>query len=239
MVPARACARCGKVRVGAGRRRLSCSGRGSRGVVVEAEDARADGGAILVVCTGNVCRSPYIERRLAQLCASSGIVVSSAGTGALVGSPIDPGSLGELRARGASTAEFAARQVTERMVADADLVLTATRVHRAEIVRLLPRSMGYCFALSDFADLVADADAEVLAEFGDPELGGTWTAHVAGFAAERRGTIPPRPREESDIFDPYGQGRSAFARMAREVERALPAVTAVLSRQRWRVRTHG
>lgn len=202
---------------------------------MEAEDARARGGAILVVCTGNVCRSPYIERRLTQLLHGTGTRVNSAGTGALVGSRIDPGSVAELRERGADPDPFEARQVTAQMVADADLVLTAARSHRAEVARLLPRSMAYCFTLGDFSDLVADVDADLLAEFGDPEPGSTWAGHVAAFAAARRGTIPPRPREESDIPDPYGQGRPAFARMAREVERVLPAVSAVLTPTHWQV----
>ena len=49
-------------------------------------------GHILVVCTGNICRSPYIERRLAGLLADTDAVVTSAGTRALVGAPIEPGS---------------------------------------------------------------------------------------------------------------------------------------------------
>ena len=77
------------------------------------------------------------------------------------------------------------------MVAEADLVLTATRAHRAEVVRLSPGPMSYCFTLGDFAHLVADADAAELEEFGDPDPGASWVAHVAGFAASRRGMIAP------------------------------------------------
>src|SRR5690606_41368685 len=44
---------------------------------------------LLIVCTGNVCRSPAIERLFRSAFAEgSGITVHSAGTGALVGEPI-------------------------------------------------------------------------------------------------------------------------------------------------------
>ena len=49
-------------------------------------------GSVLVVCTGNVCRSPYIERRLRHELAGTGIEVTSAGTRALVGRDMDAGS---------------------------------------------------------------------------------------------------------------------------------------------------
>lgn len=91
--------------------------------------------------------------------------------------------------------------------------------------------MSYSFTLGDFADLVADADVELLSDFGGPEPGTSWVRYVASFAAARRGSIPPRPREESDIPDPYRKGRPAFIRMAREVEHVLPSVAAVLTGQ--------
>lgn len=228
MVPCEALLPCAKVSVS-----IQCplrrASQGILGVEVEAEDVRASGGSVLVVCTGNVCRSPYIERRLAQLIDGVGVSLESAGTGALEGEPIDPGSVAELRERGASAGDFAGRQLTSQMIAHADLVLTAARSHRAEVARLLPRSMAYCFTLGDFADLVADLDSKLLSDIGTREQVAPWAAQVASLAAARRGSIPPRPREESDIPDPYRQGRAAFTRMAREVERVLPAVAAVLA----------
>lgn len=199
--------------------------------MTESTGAASPAGRVIVVCTGNVCRSPYIERRLTQLLDGTGIAVSSGGTGALVGSPIEPGSVTELRERGAAKDGFAARQLTPAMVADADLVLTATRAHRAEVVRLSPRAMAYCFTLGDFAHLVADADADgaELEEFGSHDPGASWVAHVAGLAASRRGMIAPLPVDESDIPDPYQQGPEAFARMADAVEHVLPAVVRALT----------
>ena len=105
-------------------------------------DRSAPSGHILVVCTGNICRSPYLERVLEHELAGTGISVSSAGTGALVGSPIDPESASRLRATGADADGFAARQVTRELVAGADLIIGATREHISEVVPLYPRARG-------------------------------------------------------------------------------------------------
>ncbi len=151
----------------------------------------------------------------------------SGGTGALVGSPIDPGSVVELQASAARPpADSPPGRSRPRWSTDVDLVLTATRAHRGEVVRLSPRAMAYCFTLGDFADLVA---AATLPTLGDVDPGASWVSQVAGFAASRRGMIPPRPMTESDIPDPYRQGPDAFAHMAREVEQVLPAVARVLT----------
>jgi protein-tyrosine phosphatase len=54
-----------------------------------------DDGRILIVCTGNICRSPFIERLLQRQLderrpgSDRGILVHSAGTGALTGSAMD------------------------------------------------------------------------------------------------------------------------------------------------------
>ena len=46
---------------------------------------------VLAVCTGNICRSPAVERLLvAELGPGSDVHVVSAGVGAVVGAPISP-----------------------------------------------------------------------------------------------------------------------------------------------------
>ena len=184
------------------------------------------GGRVLVVCTGNVCRSPYMERRLARGLAGTGVVVVSAGTRALVGEGIDPGSAERLRKVGAGVDDFAATQLTAQIVADADLVLTASREHRGEVVQLHPKALRYCFTWTDFADLVHGLEP---AGYGRPGPDQTWVSHVAAVAAARRGTIPPRPREESDILDPYGRAPEEFYLMAEQIEEGLAPIVAVLT----------
>src|SRR6476619_1655073 len=102
---------------------------------------------ILFVCTGNICRSPYAERRLRQLLPGAGVEIASAGTGAVVGSDIETETRDFLRQKGADVTGFTARAVTPQLVESAELVLTMTRTHRGQVSRLHPAAMRRCFAL--------------------------------------------------------------------------------------------
>ena len=181
-------------------------------------------GSVLVVCTGNVCRSPYIERRLAAELAGTGIEVTSAGTAALVGRDMDPTSKDLLEAAGADAHGFLARDLTPGLIAGADLVLTAAREHRAAAARLHPAALRRAMTLRDLADLLAGVGPEDVVAAG---FEGTWVARTAALAASRRGRVAAR-QDGVDITDPIGRPRATFEQMAAEVEDALRPVVAVL-----------
>lgn len=189
-------------------------------------------GRILVICTGNVCRSPYLERRLRQLLAGQDVLVESAGTRALVGADIEPGSTLALEAVGADTTGFASRQLAPAMLDGADIVITATQKHRAEAVSLHPRALRKTFTLGELADLVRDAGldgAAAGAEVSSADRDTPWAAVVAEVARGRRGLNPARTAAESDIPDPYGRGSAAYDLMSTEIESQLPVVVAALT----------
>ncbi|GAB3880267.1 arsenate reductase/protein-tyrosine-phosphatase family protein [Terrabacter terrigena] len=183
-------------------------------------------GTVLVICTGNVCRSPYIERRLRQLLAGTDAVVESAGTRALVGSDIEPGSSAALSAVGADVAGFASRQLARAMLDDADIVVTATQQHRGDAVALHPRALRKTFTIGELADLVRGADLAAAA--GEAPADVPWAAVVADVARGRRGLHRARPADESDIYDPYGRGSAAYARMSHEIESLVGVVAEAL-----------
>ncbi|MGW5242036.1 arsenate reductase/protein-tyrosine-phosphatase family protein [Monashia sp. NPDC004114] len=178
-------------------------------------------GRIMVVCTGNVCRSPYIERRLAQLLADTDVLIESAGTRALVGQDMQEGSHEALESVGADASGFISRQLTHAMLDDADLVITATQRHRRDVVSLNPRTLRRTFSLGELADLLRTAE---LAPDGDEP----WATTVAEAARQQRGQSPALPAGESDITDPYGRGAEAYALMTREVETYLLVVASAL-----------
>lgn len=64
--------------------------------------------SVLVVCTGNICRSPVGERALAALCPH--LTVNSAGIGALVGKGVDKDAAAVARAHNVNVEGHAARQ---------------------------------------------------------------------------------------------------------------------------------
>lgn len=186
-------------------------------------------GRVLVVCTGNVARSPYLERRLRQLLGDAGRTteVVSAGTGALVGSDMDPESATLLVQHGGDPSGFVARRLTADIVAGADLVVCAAREHRAAVVTLLPRALNRTFTLGDLADLARggrlSATADALAAAGENR-----PSAVAAAAASLRGTVPPRSAADSDVVDPYRRGRGVYEQMARQIEADLAPVAAAL-----------
>ncbi|MBD3782267.1 MAG: low molecular weight phosphatase family protein [Micrococcales bacterium] len=183
-------------------------------------------GTLLVVCTGNVCRSPYMERRLRQELAGTGIAVGGAGTRALVGRDMDPGTRERLAAVGADTGGFAARELTPELLREADLVITAAREHRAAATQLFPGALRRTLTLRDLADLLYGLSAEELRAI-PPAPGVSWVRHVVDVAQTRRGTVPAR-QDGVDVHDPIGEGPASFDLMARQVDDAIRPVVAAL-----------
>lgn len=94
---------------------------------------------ILLVCTGNTCRSPLAEvllRRALSEEGVEGVEVASAGTGALGGEPASEGSYLVALENGLDLAAHRARAVTREMLAEADLVLAMGRSHLRKLALL-------------------------------------------------------------------------------------------------------
>ncbi len=115
---------------------------------------------VLLVCTGNICRSAFAERLGRaylehELGEDAGLVrLTSAGTGAVVGSDMHPDTALVLRGFGGDPAGFVARQLVEDMAIDADLTLTMTRQHRRDVLRMAPRALARTFTLREAAGLL-------------------------------------------------------------------------------------
>jgi protein-tyrosine-phosphatase len=121
---------------------------------------------ILLVCTGNICRSPLaaalLQRALAER-GIEGIGVCSAGTGAWDGAPVSEGAYLVGLERGLDLSGHRARLLTRELVEAADLVLTMARHHRARVDEL--GGEGRVFVLGEYAGREGDA-AEVSDPFG-------------------------------------------------------------------------
>jgi protein-tyrosine phosphatase len=86
---------------------------------------------ILVVCVGNICRSPIGEGLLQAKLPDANI--SSAGIGAMIGYPAAPHSIHLMRQQGFDISTHIARQIDRQMVSDADLILTMEERHNQYI----------------------------------------------------------------------------------------------------------
>lgn len=185
----------------------------------------ADPFRVLTVCTGNICRSPAVERLLAaRLGPGSGVHVTSAGTGALVGHPVHEPMLTLLTAAGASGDGFAARQVTAAMLREADLVLAMTRAHRAALVELVPAVVRRTFTLRELARLVAGVDP---AELPAGTVAERFAALVP-LAAARRGVRRAARPQDDDVVDPYRRPSAVYAQSFGELEPAVAAIVRVV-----------
>jgi protein-tyrosine phosphatase len=103
---------------------------------------------ILIVCVGNICRSPMAEAVLRKHLGGGGdVVVESAGLAALVGNPIDPLAQRVLVDNGLTGEKHAARQVTADMIGKADLVLAMQKRHLDAIHAISPQARGKTFLM--------------------------------------------------------------------------------------------
>ena len=96
--------------------------------------------SILVVCVGNICRSPTGERLLQR--ALSGKKVASAGLGALVDKPADATASEVALAHGLSLDGHRARQLTGTLCREYDLILVMEKGHIDAVGRIAPEVRG-------------------------------------------------------------------------------------------------
>jgi len=190
---------------------------------------RAQPGAVsvLLVCTGNVCRSPAAEVLLrAGLGRRSGLRVASAGLEARVGEPVDEPMRRLLADRGLSTAAAAARQLTPDLVRAADLVLTMTTQQRAGVVAQVPVAVRRTFTLREFAELAALVAPEVGA--GGPVARLRALVQAAPRARARREAGPGH----DDVEDPFRRPEAVHARALAAIDDAVATLLAALGRPR-------
>ena len=106
---------------------------------------------ILVVCVGNICRSPMAEVLLKRaLRGQDEITVESAGLGALVGHLADDYSLELMEEMGVDISGHRARQIHPDMVKDADLVLVMETGHKRSIDDADPTARGKVHRLGEW-----------------------------------------------------------------------------------------
>lgn len=186
-------------------------------------DPQAQPFGILVVCTGNICRSPFAELALKTALRHIGTVlghpgwddqvrVSGAGTIAMVGRPIEP-PMAELLVRYGveATDRDVARQLERELIAESDLVLGLSREHRRDIVTRLPSASRRVFALNEFARLLADAVDAGGFRLASETSGAQAMALAVDAAAMRRGfALAPDDLSVDDVVDPYGRGPEVY-----------------------------
>jgi protein-tyrosine phosphatase len=110
---------------------------------------------ILVVCVGNICRSPLAEALLKR--SLPGREVASAGLHALVGSPADPLSIEVAQAHAVDLSGHSAQQVSGWLCQQAELILVMEQAHKQELEQQYPLTRGKVFRLGEWLNIdIAD-----------------------------------------------------------------------------------
>ena len=172
---------------------------------------------VLFVCTANVSRSPYAERRAAQRLAGLGgapVTVSSAGIPGYPGRSMDEQMASQLRARGADPEGHVSRSLTAELLSAADLVVTFEFGQRMRIIDAWPEQGAKVFGLRQLGDalgqLPADTDRHDLPE----------RVHAVS-APDSMGW---------DVRDPYRRGSKAARVCADDIDAALRQILPTLVR---------
>ncbi len=121
---------------------------------------------VLLVCTGNTCRSPMAEVMLVDLLSGRfpeqmngqrpAAYIASAGLSAFPGGPASSEAMSVMRKQGLNLQAHQSRSLTERSLRHADWVLTMTRSHRAAIVDRMPHLENKVRMLSGGNEDVSD-----------------------------------------------------------------------------------
>ncbi len=106
---------------------------------------------ILIVCRGNICRSPMAEIVLREKLKGNGAVrIESAGLAAMVGHPIDPSAARVLEAHGLDGSAHVAQQIDIARIRDAHLVLAMERRHLVALRTMAPWTRSKTFLLGEW-----------------------------------------------------------------------------------------
>jgi protein-tyrosine phosphatase len=168
---------------------------------------------VLVVCTGNVSRSPMTQLLLqAWSDPGAGLVVGSAGVRALVGQPMDRGAASAMGQLGLDPSRHRARQFEPEMALAADLILTAERYHRETVLEQVPSALRRTFTILELARIA-------------PHLRAADPREAVAQAAVLRGVVSrPPDLTADDVADPHLQSTTVNRSTAAQLTAAVKAI---------------
>ncbi|MGH2696766.1 MAG: hypothetical protein ACRDIW_07225 [Actinomycetota bacterium] len=183
---------------------------------------------VLLVCTGNICRSPmahgFLEERSKRL-LGGGLKVRSAGTWARAGYGATEEAVAVAAERGIDIAGHRTTTFGPDLAGWADLVITMTAEQRDEVLHAAPSATTKTFTLKELVPILG-ALPPVEGLLSRESL----LARVAEADRLRHEGSAPRPVDQ-DVADPLGLGMDAYRGTAWEIEELVDAAVRGLAGQ--------
>lgn len=112
---------------------------------------------ILIVCTGNTCRSPMAEVILKKAIKESGknieeYCISSAGISTANGMDASKNSIEALKELGIDLSNHKSRVINKNLIDKSDIILTMTKYHKEILVQAVPKCKEKVYTFKGFAN---------------------------------------------------------------------------------------
>lgn len=176
--------------------------------------------SILLVCTGNICRTPlaegFLKEHLRRRFPEQRIDVSSAGVIARDGHPATEEAVEAAWEREVDVSSHRARRLHPNMVEGADLALGMAEEHAEEMRRMVPGAFTRTFTLKELLSLLKDLpppDGRDQLDL-EPLRDRVREAHEL---RQRRGV----PSMDLDVSDPLGMSIDTYRATAWELDTLL------------------
>jgi len=112
---------------------------------------------ILLVCTGNSCRSPIAEGLLRKHLQPEGeYEIMSAGTAGLEGFSPSPAAIEVMKEEGIDISSYLSKGISKELTEKSDIILVMAGVHKDILLEKIPEAKEKVYLLKEFAGIKDD-----------------------------------------------------------------------------------